>query len=343
MARLLALVGATVICLVAAIHPPSFTVRAPGVVLPCREWTLVRASDGLASVVRDHAAGVVTSYEITTFERGDRWDFRPSPALRPGPVQMGDTLGVVVSQELERRRVQLAADLAAATGELLATEAGDRPIDVHLARLQLERARSRREWLESEAERLRSLATRDAIAPVDLDEVLSQLRLARIDEQIRTGQIDAARSGSREPLVALQRTRQEGIAQELSLVEARLQQGAVCAPLAGLVAGGSGADTLAVVQDRSALVVLVATPWSEAALLEEGSSVEVSAEGAQRVLQGLVRHRDAAARVLAGRPFCLVRVELTASPDALPSGMPVSCAFRLPDLPLAERLRRWLI
>lgn len=321
------------------------TLEAPGKVVPQREWVLVRGPDGqLISTLSDHLSGRTESCAVVAFDRGDYGTFHLHPTLAIGAaVALGDTIGQIYSHELERQLADLRGQLATELASLALARTGEKESVIQEARLRLEQARLQAEQQRREVTRLQALFDQNLVAGAELEIAMTTLKVQELQFAIAAAQLQTAQTGAREAEVEWIRTRTAALQEELDLLERRAEIATLCAPLRGRFAGAFSGDTLAVIQDTAAYVVLMPVRWTNRSQLAPGQTVELQIEGSAARPTGAIEYLDRIARTaLDGRQFLSARVLVADSTATLVPGLVVRCAIHCPPVSLIEYLWNFL-
>lgn len=218
--------------------PPAALPRRSGLVIPLAVlagaalialavWLAARPVppllQGMAEADEIRVAAKITG-RIAAFEvsEGDR-------------VEPGQLLFLIDSPELEARRRQVEAALAAARAQLDKAEEGARRQEVAAARAQWQRAESGAELARTTYQRMRNLHAEGVISRQQYDEAAAQSRAATAQAQAARAQFDLALEGAREEdrrAAAAQLQQAEGAMAE---IEAMLEETRIRAPAQGVV------------------------------------------------------------------------------------------------------------
>ena len=307
---------------------------------PQRQWIVTRDADGrLLSTLSDHRSGTVQSYTVLRFERGDHISFRLHPAIASGDaVQMGDTVATIHSNRTEQQLARLQSQLATAQSSLQLTRAGRKEAVVREAEQYLRQARTQSDYQDKKVERLRALFANQIATTEELEVEENTLALYRIQVEIAQAQLQAAQTGARQPEIDLIRTRIEGLQREIAILSERLGSMAVIAPLDGVVSGAA-ADTLIVVQDRSAYLALLPIPWKDRGAVALEQTVELHPEGAPAPIMGRIVRLDRTVRYLDRTQVLTALVTLPTNADLDP-GLIVSSSLPCPPVTPFEYLAK---
>ncbi|MEW6752926.1 MAG: HlyD family efflux transporter periplasmic adaptor subunit [Candidatus Latescibacterota bacterium] len=348
MVRRLVLLGSVLLATVvgyAAVRPLPYRLQGPGLVLPCREWVLTCGPEGqFAATLHDHAKGTVEASRVATFARGDRVAFQRAAPLRAGaPVVAGDTVGRLWSSELELQQITLQGELAAELAALARDQAGDRPAQIRLAELGVRRAEEEQAQQHRRVERMQRLLGRNAVSATDLEEAVNLLALHEVEMERAAAALGLARSPERSGELDWRRARIQALERQLETLGRWVAETQLVTPLSGRVAGAPSGDTLAVVQDTSAYLVLIPVRWEERGSLALGQRVEVAVGPGQGPAVARIASVGRTAHMASGRAYLAVRALVEEGGEALLPGLVVRCSLCASPLVGWEYLRRSLV
>jgi hypothetical protein len=319
-----------------------YSIEAQGKIVPQREWALVRQQEGtLVATLRNNLRGAVERYTVMGFDRGDQVTFQKNPLVVEGAaIDLGDTLGVYHSQELQRQWIQLKGDLADELARTAVDESGRKEPIVWAARIELERSRSQRIWQEREVDRLRKLWQRQLISDAELDQARNTLDQQRLQEEWAEAQVRVVRSGSKEQELEWRRSRILAMQEELGILGARLEKAVIRAPIGGLVSTLASGDTIAVVYDTTSFISLMPVRWQERGNVARRQQVEIPLAG--KVLPATIVHLGQTAHSVGGQQYFSTKALIEGGRDLLVPGLVVRCAIVAAPLSPWEYLLRLL-
>jgi hypothetical protein len=316
----------------------------PGRIAPLREWSLSGAADDrLVAALRDNRTGRVQSLTVHTFSRGDHLNFSLHPALNlRNSVSMGDTVGWLISAELEERLEELRAELASTEALLQAERAARKAPIVDQVRQQLAHAETRVEQQQQRYERRQKLFATGMVPAEELEEEENLLSLYSIQAEIARAELQGALSGASAENVERVQVDIDGLHRRLDLLEERLRVQTLTAPLAGSLSSFFSADTLLVIRDTTAYVARLAVAWREREEIFPGQQLELHLPGGDRVLNGTVELLDDQLYALNGKQMRIGVATVEAEDVRLTPGLAVRCTVALPPVSPVEYLRRFL-
>lgn len=319
-----------------------YSVSGDGIVLPAHEWLLVRDQDGsIGTLLRDNVLASVRSADMHRFERGDAVSFRidPSIGLR-SPVEAGDTILRIRSNETERRLAALAGQLAAAESAVSVYASGEKDAVVAGAQRNLDRFVEEAELARKEVDRLRRLSDSRLVSEQDLETAESRLSVLETEAAIARAELDAVQTGAKEEQLDLARSEADARRRELATVSERIELLTIRTPISGVAVRSFGADTLLTIRDTSAVVVAVPIPWKEAGILRRGQTARIDLQGVSLTLQGRIVGFDETVRRLRSEQVVVATILIDAPPRETIVGAIARCEIEADPVRLFEYARR---
>jgi len=306
------------------------TRELPGRIAPLREWSLSGTSDDrLIATLRDNRTGRVQALTVHTFSRGNHLKFALHPGLNgTNSVAVGDTIGWLISAELEERLETLRAELASTEALLEAERTARKEPVVDRARQQLALAEAQVEQQRQRHERRKNLFATGMVPAEELEEEENLLSLYGIQADIARAELQAMLAGAKEENVELVEVEIDGLRRRLDLLEERLRVQTLTTPVAGSVSGFFAADTLLVVRDTTGYVARLAVDWNERMAIVPGQRVELLVPGVEGVFSGTVELLDDQIYALNGKQMQIGVATIDARDVRLTAGLAVRCGER---------------
>lgn len=157
--------------------------------------------------------------------------------VEPGQaVQAGEVLFELESPEVQAKAAQVMAAASAARAVAAKADAGARPEEVEMARLNWERARTAAGIAKTTFDRVGAMAEQGVLALQKRDEAHAQWQAAEQQAEAAKAQYEMARRGARAEDKAAAHAQAAQVAGAVSEVEAALAETSIKAPAAGEVA-----------------------------------------------------------------------------------------------------------
>lgn len=214
-----------------------YTIRSRAVFMPASEFNLVRTVDGnLISSFKDNIRGVVKSYGVTEFQRGDVVQFLLNPKLiNQKYVTVGDTIGWIVSNEEQRNLIQLKGELGIMKAEFDFYTTGQKPEDVKTAKEQLELAK---EQLDIQKKLLKrsTLLFKDSVIPQqEYDIELNKLKVKEIEVGVAEARYLSITTGEKKEQARLVSAKIANLELQIKQVSDRLAYFTFTTPMSGMI------------------------------------------------------------------------------------------------------------
>jgi hypothetical protein len=215
----------------------NYKVRSRAFFMPSSEFNLVRTIDGnLISSFKDNLVGVVKSYGVTEFQRGDVVQFILNPGLTAQKyVSAGDTIGWIVSNEEQRNLLQLKGELQIMKAEMEFYTTGQKPEDIQTATEQLELAK---EQLDIQKKLLARSAQlyRDSVIPIqDYEIQLNIYKVKEIEVGVASARFLSVTTGEKIERAKLVAAKISNLESQIKQVSNRLAYFTFTAPLSGMI------------------------------------------------------------------------------------------------------------
>ncbi len=255
-----------------------YRIAAKAVFVPAREYTLERTTGGhLVSSFRDNVRNAIDSYGVTQFARGDVVEFVLADSIADrAHVDEGDTLGWIVSNDENRKLLELQGELRVLEARLQDLETGRKPEEVTRAKEQWDLARQKLEIQKSLTERMRRLQGESLVSEQDYEVAANQLRVREIAVDVARADYLATRSGEKPESIELIRTRIGAVRDQIDQVEEKIGRFTLVSPASGeviLPRGGAESQTLLSIADTSRSVAIVPIRAEERSRLRVGQAV----------------------------------------------------------------------
>jgi len=254
-------------------------------------------------------------------------------------VDVGDTLGWVLSPELSRELTGLLGAREIAAAALASARSGDKPAQVELARALLTQARASYDEQRHLHERNSELHARKIISDQEYQQANDRLEVLRSGVDAAEAQLTAARSGQKDDVVREHRETVAALDAEIMALRRRLGSQTYTAPIPGKLSSGSAGDTLLCLRDTETLLVLP-MDVEDCARLRRDVPVAFSVPGTGLGGSARILHVRDEVLYLQGRPVCLLIAEITPTSAALRPGLITRADVPCHALPPAEYLSR---
>jgi hypothetical protein len=309
-------------------------------VAPAKKWILAKGPEGqIISSVIDFASSVSNDYAIVQFERGESMNFRPAqPVLSKLSILKGDTVGVISSSRLQERLTQLAGNLLIAKADLNARSTGEKRALVEEAKNRVKYAEAKIQEKALLFERAKELFKKEYISKEEYDVSQWNLRQAEIENEINKAQLEALTTGSKSEDLEVLKSTINSYLSEMKLLNDRLKDFVLVAPISGDIIKQFSRDTLLVVNDMSRLVLTAPVRYENVHYLAEGEPVRIELKNMSEELTGKLVSISKEVKGLNGVQVLYSRIVLDSSKTTLVPGLLIGGEIILPNVTIKEYL-----
>jgi hypothetical protein len=214
-----------------------YTIASRALFMPASEFNLVRTADGnLISSFKDNVRGVVKSYGVTEFQRGDVVQFLLNPKISNQKyVKAGDTIGWIVSNEEQRNLIQLKGELNIMKAELEFFTTGQKPEDIQTAKEQLELSKEQLDIQKKLLKRSASLFKDSVIPQQEYEIELNKLKVKEIEVGIAEDRYLSITTGEKKEQERLVSARISNLESQIKQVSDRLAYFTFTTPMSGMI------------------------------------------------------------------------------------------------------------
>ena len=330
-----------VVLLILPINLP-YSIEAPGKVLPSREWIISKSTGGqLITVIKDNVSGISRNYSVSEFERGDAIQLSINNALTLGStINSSDTIGSVISNELQLQLVRLNGELQTAKANLELNITGEKESIVKEAEEKLSLMKKQAEEQHKIFDRQKAMFEKDLISEEEYEIGKSTTELSDINISIADAQLKSVKSGSKQEQVDFIKSQIASLEDEIEIIKNRLSDYNLVAPFSGVINQMSLGDTLIVVADTSEYVVIIPVRWQERLDIEPGLEVTIKAPSGLHKVMGSLNKISKDVRVLNGNQVIFTSALAKDYYDELAPGLMVQCKINCGQTTVAEYLEK---
>ncbi len=276
--------------------PIPYIVSSPCIIQPSAVW----------HITQDGAGQLITGWEhnlldagapraLLQFDRPDFVEVSVSAGLREGSsVQVGDTVGVIVSREGLGQSMILETELRAAEVELDRLLAGARIEDIDVAERKVEMARVALDAFRPEMDRISSQYEAGVVTLSILQETKGRFQLLEAELRLAEAQLTALRASAHPDELALARVEIERLNKSIERIKYTTGMAQpLIAPISGRVSMGCGEGVLLKIERQDTLAVITFLPEAIIEFLDKERPVEIKlTAGNSTVLHGVLNRID---------------------------------------------------
>lgn len=237
----LIIVAVSIIVLFFGSFKVNYSVVSKVQIKPQLEWELSKTIDGaLITTLKNNLKNTVNAYSVTEFQRGDVVEFQINEAiLEKKYVQKGDTIGIIYSNEEQRKLIELIGNLKILEAEYTYYTTGQKPEDVDKALKELILA-------EKELDTQRKLMARSEILIKDTvislqqyDIDLNELKVKEMAYEIAKANYESVTTGEKPEQADLINSKIQALNLQINQLKERINYFTLTAPINGTLAKNS--------------------------------------------------------------------------------------------------------
>ncbi|HPC11697.1 MAG TPA: hypothetical protein PK112_06315, partial [candidate division Zixibacteria bacterium] len=256
-------------------------------------------------------------------------------------VEEGDTLAMLLSNQLSTELVAALAELDRLRRELVLLKSPPKPEAVAEAIAEVNAAQATLAQQERQFQRLRELRERDGISTEQYEAAESALELARAELANRQARLDLLKAGPKpeqEAVVMAQIDKQRA---RVEFLQTQKDAQSITSPVAGTVRIAPDDGRILSVLNSGTIEVLVPVSDFDIDLVETRRPVLLKVRSyPQRMFLGEVRHIPSAAQSLGGSARFLVSAVVSNEDNALAAGMTGYAKIEIGRISVAAKLGR---
>ena len=297
---------AAIILLFLPIEYPQ-SVKGKGKLLPYKSWVLSKGTDGrLLTSLIDNSTGRNSEFTVTQFERGDAVQFKLNEnVLNENIISMGDTIGFIISNEIEKDIQKLKGELETARASLKVQISSEKESVIEAEKNKLTFAKKQLDEQTKLFERKKKLFDRQLISQQEFEADEAKYELAKINISIAEERLRSVQSGAKEEEVDFATSKINAIEKEIDVLQKRFENNNITSPINGMISRSYSTDTLLIVNDTSKYVVLLPIEWNSFSKINVEQNVEISSVNISEIGTGKINSIDNTIVNISGREFVL--------------------------------------
>ncbi|MFC1550685.1 hypothetical protein ACFL46_05270 [Candidatus Neomarinimicrobiota bacterium] len=335
-------VGVLIILLLILPFKIPYSVRAQCKLYPSEEWQLIKNQNGVLTVsYQNHLTLATQEVSVSQFERGDVVSFSLHPERNyKEHISKGDTIGVIKSNEWQRRLEELKGLLKTAKANLYVFQAGEIPALIEEAKKRVDFARSQAEQQDIIISRITALNDQGLISYEEFEIQKNQQALFRINVAIAESQLEAVSSGAKIEEQNLVKEQIATLEKQIAIFKDRIKSNILLAPFSGTLVKSFGGDTLLTLQNNEALTAIIPVKWPMANFIEVDQKTRIS--DGNITLDGIVSYKDKAVRILDGQQAIFVSVKIENNTELL-AGQILHSKINCESITIREHFKRFFM
>lgn len=323
-----------------------YTINSHGIVLPLKEWTLTKVSDGnLLYVKKNNLTNNISNYAIKEFQRGDAVEFNLVDGISDKDfVRKGDTIGYINSNELQRRLLDLKGQLEEQRYLLQVYKTGEKPEDVTLAKNKVVLAKQELETREKIFNRVLQLYKDTLIADKDYEEAYNAYKVKQYNYDIALAGLNAIITGAKREQIDYVKSQINTLEAHIEQLRKRIDAYTIVSPISGIVIrqkGNNGDNSLIFkVADISQMLVVLPVEFYEINYISFGQEVELSFNALRTKPVARIVSIDNTIQMLNRRQSVFVTAALENPPENILMNMMVESKIKCDLITPREYLKR---
>lgn len=329
--RLLYFISIILIALVFIPIKLPISLSSKGQLLPYKTWTLAKETSGrLTTSLNDNSTGINSEYSVIQFERGDAVQFKiNSELVSRNFVSKGDTIGYIISSEIEKDIEKLRGELETARASLKVQTSSEKESIIEAEKQKLTFAQKELDEQKKIYDRKKKLYDRDLISLQEFEADEARYELAKINIDIAQERLRTVQSGAKEEEINFAAAQINSIENQISVLQRRYESNNIVSPTGGLLKRLFSSDTLLIVNDTSKLVCLIPVKWSEISKIKIDQKVVMSSQDVDEEIEGRVIFIDNSISTFNSEQYVMVNVLSDARIEQMKTGLIVDCKFDL--------------
>lgn len=310
-----------------------YTISSKGKIFPYQTWTLAKTTSGrLITSLNNNSTGNNHGFSIIQFEQGDAVQFKLSPkVLQNDSISMGDTVGYIISSEIEKDIQKLKGELETARASLNVKTSSEKESVIEAEKNKLNFAEKELEEQTKIFERKKKLFDKDLISQQEFEADEARYELAKININIAQERVRTVTSGAKTEEISFANTQINVLENEINVLQKRFESNNILSPISGMNDRVYSSDTIVVINDISKTVSIAPIKWDDIRHIKLGQEVSVSSRDIDEVVQGKVFAIDNNISTINNIQYVFVTVLSEDSNQDFKNGLLVDCSFYCGD------------
>ena len=320
--------------------PYSFNV--PGKVLAAEEWLIIKGRNGeLITLLRNNKTGVSKSYSVAEFERGDNAKFNINPSITMGgTISKSDTIGSILSNELELRLTSLKGQLNITHSLLNQSLSGEKESLIKEANDNLDFTIRRNELDTKIFFRQQKLFEKGFISEEEFDISKNTLELDRIAVEVAKAKLQTVSTGVKKEKIDLIKSQIIALEKEIVVLEKKSSGFNLTSPLNGYVRWIPEGDTLLVISDTSEYIIALPIPLIKKDYIGSKANVHIIQPLNREYISAAFDRINNTVEYFFAKPVVLASAIVVGPKNNLVPGLIVECKVNCGSVNISEYLKR---
>jgi len=331
---------AIIIFLILPINLP-YSIEVPGKVLPQKEWILSKTDNGMiVTQLINNITGINEDFFVTQFERGDAVQFEFFKSENYFSVSKNDTIGIIHSNEINRRLVQLQGKLAETKASLKSNLTGNKSSIIKAAKeklaFEIEKSTGQKKILA----RLKAMHEKNLISTEEYEIAQNASNLNDINISIAEAQFEAVKTGEKPEQIQIINSQIFSIENEIIILEKRLRNFMIISPIDGTVNQIAKNDTILFVADTSGYVIVMPINIREKEYLAKDISIDLQLPYNKNIIEAKYFGMDNKVQIFNHTQVVMIKAIVDKNKLGFLPGMYLQCTLHLGSISIKERINK---
>ncbi|MCD4747296.1 MAG: hypothetical protein K8R58_13440, partial [Bacteroidales bacterium] len=321
-----------------------YTIKVTGILMPSKEWLLTKGTDGrLMTLLFDHKKGISQNYTFKQFDRGDEIKFEIYPHIRGGSiVNSFDTIGIIVSNEIERQLVSLKGELDVTKASLDYYLSMEKESIIDEAKQQLTYAEVEAEAEQKLFDRQKMLYEKKCIPQEEYEISKSKADLNNINVKIAHAKLQTLQSGTKIEYINYIHSQINKLHNDIKVLERKIADYAIVSPITGIAYHLFAGDTLLIIGDTSEFVINIPVKWGQRHYIKPMQSIILKAKGVDSINNAELIRLNKIVYHINNNQLLIATAILKNNNNDLVQGLPVNCSIECDNVLLNEYLLNFI-
>jgi len=337
-------IGIFILIVIALLLPVKipYSVNTPGKILPVREWIIIKGTDGrLITQLKNNQCGTIDNYSVSQFERGDAVHFKLKSDIISGAyVSANDTIAAVYSNEIERQYIQLQGELGVAMASLEVNKTGEKISVINEEKNLLEYRIEQMEQSKKQFERTEILFSKNLVSQEDYEIAKSTNELNKINVKISEAHLQSLITGSKPEQLDYIKAEISSLKNQIDLLQKRFENYTLVSPVNGIVNQFYSGDTILVISDTSAYVIISPVKWEERKYIALNQKVLIKVPDSRFSYDAKIIISKNEVQLLNRKQVFLITSLLSNKTDDIFYGLLVQCSIQCNSISPVEYITR---
>lgn len=316
-----------------------YTIDSAGKVVPAREWSLIRGTDGnLITSLLNNKNGITDNYSVTQFQRGDAAKIEINNRISTGSlISPNDTIVKIFSNDINKEIAELRTELNSEEAMLNVLSSMEKKEIIETEKENVVYAG--RQLIEQQRlyERKKKLFEGNLISREEYEIAEGAVALFKINLDIAKQRLAVVESGAKPEEINMVRAKINDLRNEISILQKKMSDHIILSPVPGVVCRSFSADTLLTVQDIEELIILIPVQVKEIKELKLNQGVRVTFAGSNDKYRGTIINWERSVRTVNQKQYVVAAAAVENSSMLFP-GVSAECSIFISDMLLRDYL-----